>query len=144
MEGSDKGKQSSIGFDWQLREKFRDKEIFHRSNYGNITLFVELFSKVSIFSYSCYYSSWNVQLLLQVLKDATKFFSSNSPNILAIIPAMDAIDEQFATGIVEGHEMSAPLKHALAIGKRTLNKYYALTDASDIYRMAMGMYIILF
>lgn len=57
---------------------------------------------------------------------------------------MDAIDEQFATGIVEGHELSVPLKHALAIGKRTLNKYYALTDASDIYRMAMGTSIIFF
>lgn len=80
---------------------------------------------------------------MQVLKDATDFFSSNSPNISAVIPAMDAIDEQFATGIVEGRELSMPLKQALAIGKRTLNKYYALTDASDIYRMAMGTSLIL-
>jgi len=53
---------------------------------------------------------------------------------------MDAIDEAFATGIVDGRVLSAPLQHALLLGKRTLNKYYELTDSSSIYRMAMGTY----
>lgn len=54
---------------------------------------------------------------------------------------MDAIDEAFASGIVENHQLCAPLCHALSIGKKTLNKYYALTDNSDIYRIAMGMFL---
>jgi hypothetical protein len=53
---------------------------------------------------------------------------------------MDAIDEAFATGIVDNRVLSNPICHALAIGKQTLNKYYSLTDDSDIYRMAMSTY----
>ncbi|KAE9396505.1 hypothetical protein BT96DRAFT_780829, partial [Gymnopus androsaceus JB14] len=75
--------------------------------------------------------------VLKILKDATKFFSSNSPNIAAVIPAMDQINEAFATGIVNEQELSAPLRHALSIGKQTLNKYYQLMDTSHIYRIAM-------
>ncbi|KAE9398168.1 hypothetical protein BT96DRAFT_761000, partial [Gymnopus androsaceus JB14] len=75
-----------------------------------------------------------------ILKDATTYFSSNSPNISAVIPAMDAIDEAFASGMVDNHELCAPLCHALTIGKKTLNKYYALTDNSDIYRIAMVLH----
>ncbi|KAE9387864.1 hypothetical protein BT96DRAFT_777490, partial [Gymnopus androsaceus JB14] len=77
---------------------------------------------------------------LKILKDATTFFSSNSPNISSVIPAMDAIDEAFASGIVDNHELCAPLRHALSIGKKTLNKYYALTDDLDIYRITMVLH----
>ncbi|KAE9397064.1 hypothetical protein BT96DRAFT_823836 [Gymnopus androsaceus JB14] len=83
----------------------------------------------------------NLVKALKILKDATTFFSSNSPNISSVIPAMDAIDEAFASGIVDNHELCAPLRHALSIGKKTLNKYYALTDDSDIYCMAMVLHL---
>lgn len=76
----------------------------------------------------------------QILKDATTFFSSNAPIISAVIPAMDAIDEAFATGIIDNQLLSEPIRHALSIGKKTLNKYYTLTDDSDIYCMAMGVF----
>jgi hypothetical protein len=66
------------------------------------------------------------------------FFSSNSPNIAQVISAMDAIDEAFATGIINDNILSEPIRHALSIGKKTMNKYYALTDNSDIYRMAIS------
>ncbi|KAE9403575.1 hypothetical protein BT96DRAFT_814924 [Gymnopus androsaceus JB14] len=77
---------------------------------------------------------------LKLLKDAMLFFSSNSPNIAAIIPAMDAIDEAFATGIIDNQLLSEPIQHALPVGKRALNKYYVLTDDSDIYHMAMVLH----
>ncbi|KAE9404087.1 hypothetical protein BT96DRAFT_1074304 [Gymnopus androsaceus JB14] len=48
----------------------------------------------------------NLVKALKILKDTTTFFSSNSPNISSIIPAMDAIDEAFASGIVDNHELS--------------------------------------
>ena len=80
-----------------------------------------------------------IVIVLQILKDATLFFSTNTPNVASVIPAMDAIDEALATGIVDDTVLSEPIRHTLSIGKCTLNKYYALTDNSMIYRMAMGM-----
>ncbi|KAE9387076.1 hypothetical protein BT96DRAFT_838210 [Gymnopus androsaceus JB14] len=77
---------------------------------------------------------------LKILKDATLFFSSNSPNIATVIPTMDAINEAFATGIIDNQLLSEPIRHALSVGKRTLNKYYALTDDSDIYCMVMVLH----
>ncbi|KAJ3967637.1 hypothetical protein EV361DRAFT_480009 [Lentinula raphanica] len=78
--------------------------------------------------------------VLKILKDATTFFSTDSPSVAAVIPAMDAIDEAFASGIVQCETLSAPVCHALSIGKRTLNKYYQLTDDSYVYRMAIVLH----
>ncbi|KAJ3753120.1 ribonuclease H-like domain-containing protein, partial [Lentinula raphanica] len=75
--------------------------------------------------------------VLKILKDATLFFSTSSPSVTTIIPAMDLIDRSFASGIVDRQTLPAPVRHALLIGKRTLNKYYQLTDDSYIYRMAI-------
>ncbi|KAJ3963261.1 hypothetical protein EV361DRAFT_813512, partial [Lentinula raphanica] len=82
---------------------------------------------------------WNtIEGLVSVLKEATMFFSTGAPSVAAIIPAMDILDEVFASGIVNTAILSGPVRHALSIGKRTLNKYYALTDDSYLYRMAIG------
>lgn len=78
--------------------------------------------------------------VIQVLKDVTLLFSSEQPLISSVIPAMDVIDESFATGVINKHDLSPPLRHALGLGKRMLNKYYSLSDASHIYRIAMGMF----
>jgi len=56
---------------------------------------------------------------------------------------MDAIDEAFATGIIDERELCAPLRYALSVGKKTLNKYYSLSDDSHIYRIAMGEFFYL-
>ncbi|KAF5362814.1 hypothetical protein D9757_014266 [Collybiopsis confluens] len=77
---------------------------------------------------------------LKLLKDATIWFLGNSPTVAQVILAMDAIDEALATGMVDSEEVSDPIKHALAIGKQTINKYYALSDDSNIYRMAMVLH----
>ncbi|KAE9385636.1 hypothetical protein BT96DRAFT_840436 [Gymnopus androsaceus JB14] len=77
---------------------------------------------------------------LKILKDATTFFSLNLPIIAAVIPTMDAIDEAFATGIINKQLLSEPIRHALSMGKKTLNKYYTLMDDLDIYCMAMVLH----
>ncbi len=51
---------------------------------------------------------------------------------------MDHIDEHLATAAV-GRQYSLAIKAALAIGKKTLNRYYDKTDHSEVYRIAMGM-----
>ncbi|KAJ3738192.1 hypothetical protein EV360DRAFT_58350, partial [Lentinula raphanica] len=79
-------------------------------------------------------------LPFQVLKEATIFFSTDSPGVSSVVPAMDAIDETLASGIIDEATLSAPVRHTLSLGKKTLNKYYELTDDSYIYRIAIGMY----
>ncbi|KAJ3753775.1 hypothetical protein EV360DRAFT_52879 [Lentinula raphanica] len=78
--------------------------------------------------------------MLKILKDATIFFSTSNPSVAAVIPAMDIIDEAFASGIVDTAVLSDPVHHALSIGKKTLNKYYELTDDSYVYRMAIVLH----
>ena len=78
----------------------------------------------------------------QIFKHGTLFFSRDSPNISTVIPAMDHIDEYLATAC-GNVKLSKAIRAALDIGKQTLNRYYDKTDHSDVYRIAMGMYLFL-
>lgn len=73
-----------------------------------------------------------------MFKDATLFFSRGTPNLAMVIPAMDHIDQHLATAATT-HSYPLALKAALAIGKKTLNRYYEKTDQSEVFRIAMGM-----
>jgi len=55
-----------------------------------------------------------------------------------VIPAMDHIDTTFTNGILNAHVLDPAIRAALKLAKRTLNRYYSLTDASETYRVAMG------
>ena len=50
---------------------------------------------------------------------------------------MDHIDEYLAT-VSQNVKYSEAIHAALALGKRTLNRYYDKTDHSEVYRIAMG------
>ena len=56
---------------------------------------------------------------------------------------MDHIDAHLAT---VSHDLKiSPTIHALvALGKVQLNKYYTMTDHSEVYRIAMSEFYILF
>jgi hypothetical protein len=56
---------------------------------------------------------------------------------------MDHIDTHLATSL-QDDSLSVALHAALAIGKKTLNRYYNKTDHSEIYRIAMSMYYVYF
>lgn len=74
----------------------------------------------------------------QIFKHATLFFSrGNTPSLSKVIPAMDHIDAVLATTL---DDITVPpsIRTAVAIGKRTLNKYYNKTDHTEVYRIAMG------
>jgi len=73
----------------------------------------------------------------QIFKHGTLFFSRDTPNISTVIPAMDHIDEYLATAS-QNVKYSEAIRAALALGKRTLNRYYDKTDHSEVYRIAMG------
>jgi hypothetical protein len=50
---------------------------------------------------------------------------------------MDHIDKFLAT--MSERQYSPAICTALAIGKKTIKKYYNKTDHSEVYRIAMGM-----
>jgi hypothetical protein len=72
-----------------------------------------------------------------VFKDATLFFSRGIPNIATVIPAMDHIDEVLECSASDA-EFSTPIKAALIMGRKTLNRYYSSANLSEVYRIAMG------
>ena len=76
----------------------------------------------------------------QVFKDATLFFSrGGTPNIASVIPTMDHLDEHLAS-IATSLKYGRPIKAAIVLGKKTLNRYYNQTDHSKVYRIAMSMF----
>ena len=52
---------------------------------------------------------------------------------------MDQIDEHLATAAIND-KYSFAIKATLAIGKKTLNRYYDKTDYSEVFRIAMGTF----
>lgn len=77
--------------------------------------------------------------LAQVFKDATLFFSRSTPSLATVIPAMDHIDEML-TSHARDHHIPHVIRNALAIAKKTLDKYYTKSDQSEVYRIAMRMF----
>jgi len=55
---------------------------------------------------------------------------------------MDHIDEHLATAAID-NEYPLAIKAALAIGKKTLNRYYDKTDHSEVFRIAMGTHFLI-
>jgi hypothetical protein len=69
------------------------------------------------------------------------FFSQGTPNIATIMPAMDHIDENLATVAID-NKYPLAIKAALAIGKKTLNRYYFKTDHFEVFRIAMSTFFL--
>jgi hypothetical protein len=66
------------------------------------------------------------------------FFSyGGTPNIAFIIPAMDHLDEHLASATTS-HKYDPSIRAAIAIEKKTLNRYYDQTDHMELYCIAMG------
>lgn len=81
--------------------------------------------------------------LSQIFKDGTLFFSRSTPSLATVIPAMDHIDEALTTqSLNKKYEPS--IRAALGLAKKTLNRYYNMTDHSEVYRIAMGTYFLFF
>ena len=52
---------------------------------------------------------------------------------------MDHLDQHLATSALD-LALPASIRAAATLGKRTLNKYYTMTDHSEVYRIAMGKF----
>ena len=53
---------------------------------------------------------------------------------------MDHIDRHLATA-AENAQYDPSIQAALDIGRKRLNKYYALTDHSEMYRIAISAFL---
>ena len=82
-------------------------------------------------------------LVAKILKDATLFFSRSTPNLATVIPAMDVIDERLTNDSLNRAKYDVSIRAALGLAKKTLNRYYNMTDWSEVYRIAMGAYSVL-
>ncbi|KAF9513199.1 hypothetical protein BS47DRAFT_1296707, partial [Hydnum rufescens UP504] len=72
-----------------------------------------------------------------IFKQATLLFSTkDTANLADVIPVMDSIDSvlEVGMGTKKYHDS---IRLGLALARRTLNRYYSKTDASDAYRVAM-------
>jgi hypothetical protein len=59
-----------------------------------------------------------------------------------VIPAMDHIDQVFTNCIIKKEQLEPAIRAALGLAKQTLNRYYSLTDFSEVYRIAMGAFFL--
>jgi len=76
-------------------------------------------------------------LFLQIFKTVTLEFSTDTPCVANVIPAMDRMHaDLLAAG--ENEDYSTAIRAALKVGIHLLNKYYSITDNSEIYRIAMS------
>jgi hAT family C-terminal dimerisation region len=76
-----------------------------------------------------------------LFKEATLFFSKDSIETIAhVIPTMDQIDNMLQDSMSE--PLMLAVKHVLKFARQIMNKYYSRTDLSNVYRIAMGMFIV--
>jgi hypothetical protein len=52
---------------------------------------------------------------------------------------MDHIDEKLTSDSINRTKYKPSIWASLSLAKKTLNRYYDLTDALEVYRIAMGM-----
>jgi hypothetical protein len=73
---------------------------------------------------------------MQIFKNATLFFSRDTPSLAQVIPAMDHIDMTLTNNSLDP-DLHPAIRGACKLAKLTLNKYYSLTDAADSYRISI-------
>ncbi|KAH9981720.1 hypothetical protein BJV74DRAFT_797816 [Russula compacta] len=81
-----------------------------------------------------------LQDMLKILKDATLFFSCGTPSLLTVLPAIDHINSMFTDYTLPTSKTHPAVCAAVEINKKTLNKYYSLTDYLELYQIAMVLY----
>lgn len=76
---------------------------------------------------------------VQIFLDATQHFSRDDASIADIIPAMDLLDEKLSDDSLNAN-FTLPIRAAVNLGKKVINKYYNKTDDTEAYRIAIGKY----
>ena len=61
------------------------------------------------------------------------------PCLANVIPVMDRMHDDLISAC-NNEDYSPAIRDALKIGKNLLNKYYSITDNSEVYRIAMSKF----
>jgi hypothetical protein len=64
------------------------------------------------------------------------------PNLATVIPAMNMINRKLTTDSITRTYKPA-IQVSLRLAKKTLNRYYSMTDWSEVYRIAMGEFFVI-
>ncbi len=64
-----------------------------------------------------------------------------NPPILSIILAMDMINCALTMASLDSEDFCLPIKLGLKLRKHIINKYYNLTDESEIYCVSIGIFL---
>ena len=72
----------------------------------------------------------------QQYKKATIFFSKDSASIAAVIPAMDKLDNKMNKQTKQ--PLHPAVVSAMKLAKNKMDRYWKITDLSNVYRIAMG------
>lgn len=81
-----------------------------------------------------------IRAVFQIFYDATMFFFRSTLNLAMVIPAMDHIDECLSNDVLNSTFKSCVCATA-SLAKKTLNQYYNKTDHTDVYQIAMDMFL---
>ena len=57
---------------------------------------------------------------------------------------MDLLDEQLTSNSLNRTRFNVSIRASLGVAKRTFNRYYNMTDWSEVYRIAMGEHLNMF
>ncbi|EDR07903.1 uncharacterized protein LACBIDRAFT_327684 [Laccaria bicolor S238N-H82] len=77
---------------------------------------------------------------LQILKDCTEYFSRGTLNLATVILAIDHINTTFTNAMKPDSNTHPAIRYGLCLAKKTLNKYYSLTDNAEVYCIAMVLH----
>ena len=74
----------------------------------------------------------------QIFKTVMLEFSTDMPFITNMIPAINQMHANLLAAC-NNEDYSTTIHTALKVGMNLLNKYYSITDNSEVYQIAMGM-----
>ena len=74
--------------------------------------------------------------VLEKYKKATVFFSEDGASVMAVIPAMDKIDNHLNPTMKKPYHPA--IQATMKLARKKLNRYYSMTDLSVAYWIAMG------
>ncbi|KIJ17296.1 hypothetical protein PAXINDRAFT_47510, partial [Paxillus involutus ATCC 200175] len=76
--------------------------------------------------------------VLQQYKQATLFFSQDSATIAAVIPAMDKLDNKLNWQMKNDYHPA--VISAMQLAKNKMDRYWQITDLSNVYCIAMVLH----
>jgi hypothetical protein len=83
------------------------------------------------------HGTFSLTVIQTFIVATAKVLRAEVPFVYQIIPIIDCFNKLFTDAIVD-QSLPAIIHHAAKLASSMLNKYYSLTDESEVYCIAMG------